>query len=340
MRGGWIPTAAALLVVVACGANEPLPDPRAATERAARRLEAASPEAAQRLRALAAEAAFLAEDRGRAAAWGPVLMAARAAIVEQHLRRQDLAEQWRQLEPRVEAAVERAWRQSAGPGLERREARWAQQAAAALETARRLAAAGQLGGALEAGREALDRARQVDATWQALHARFREPRLRRVWRSWAETTIAATRHGPPALLIDKLERRLDVYSGGRRVASFPVELGSRGLERKLHAGDRATPEGTYRVVQVKSGAQTRYYKALLLDYPNGEDLARYREGRRRGEVPRHAGAGGLIEIHGHGGQGRDWTDGCVALTDADMDALFRHVHKGTRVTIVGTLAGA
>jgi len=304
---------------------------------AARRLDAESPDAARRLRALAGEAETLAERGDAAAAWAPVLKAAREALIEQLERRQDRAEAWRLLEPRVAAAVTQAWRQTAAPGLERREARWAQQASMELESARALAAAGDFDKALATARQALDRTHRVDGAWQALHARFRRPELLRRWRAWSDETIASTRRGPPALVIDKLERRLDVYRDGRRVASFTAELGTRGLEQKLHAGDKATPEGTYRVTQVKMGGQTRYYKALLIDYPNRDDQARYQEARRRGLVPKNAGVGSLIEVHGAGGQGRDWTDGCVALTNADMDALFHHVRVGTRVTIVGTL---
>ena len=53
-------------------------------------------------------------------------------------------------------------------------------------------------------------------------------------------------------------------------------------------------------------------------------------------MPAAAGIGGLIEIHGEGGRGRDWTRGCVALANPDIDDLFRHVEVGTPVTIVGS----
>lgn len=334
-----IAVASAALVLAARDDRGPLPRQatRAAVERAARQLDGDSPEAARRLRALADEAETLAERGDAATAWAPVLKAAREALIEQRERSLDRAARWRRLEPEVAAAVALAWRQTAAPGLERREAYWAQQASMELERARALAAAGELDAALATARLALDRARSVNAAWHTLHARFERPELRRLWRSWSDETIASTRHGPPALVVDKLARRLDVYRDGRRVASFPVELGTRGLQQKLHAGDQATPEGTYRVTEVRTGGQTRYYKALLLDYPNRDDLARYQDARRRGLVPGNAGAGSLIEIHGDGGQGRDWTNGCVALANADMDDLFRHVRVGTRVTIVGTV---
>ena len=86
----------------------------------------------------------------------------------------------------------------------------------------------------------------------------------------------------------------------------------------------------------KRAPQTKFNKALLINYPNDEDRMRFALGRRRGTISRGAGIGNLIEIHGDGGEGRDWTDGCVALTNEDMDRLFAHVRVGTPVTIVGT----
>jgi hypothetical protein len=73
----------------------------------------------------------------------------------------------------------------------------------------------------------------------------------------------------------------------------------------------------------------------MLDYPNERDKERFRKAVQRGEIARGASIGGLIEIHGEGGRGGDWTDGCVALTNNEMDDLFDRVSVGTLVTIVG-----
>jgi len=75
--------------------------------------------------------------------------------------------------------------------------------------------------------------------------------------------------------------------------------------------------------------------ALLLDYPNAEDRRRFDEARRAGRVARNASLGGLIEIHGEGGRGRDWTKGCVALSNVEIQDLYSRVAVGTPVTIVG-----
>lgn len=268
--------------------------------------------------------------------WLAVLIEARRTLVALALERRDVADEWRELEPEAAAAVAQARRDRSLPGLGSREAGVAERAATALARARHLAASGDFARALVDGELAIAEATRVSRSSQALLDRFARPDLRRLWRQQAEATIAGSRRGV-AIVVAKLERRLDVYRRGKRLASFSVELGSRGLHRKLHAGDRATPEGIYRVSQVKVGAQTKYYKALLLDYPSAEDRRRFELSRRRGEIPRGRGIGSLIEIHGDGGQGKDWTDGCVALTNADMDRLMAVVGPRTPVAIVGTL---
>ena len=121
-----------------------------------------------------------------------------------------------------------------------------------------------------------------------------------------------------------------------KLAAFEVELGSNGLAQKVHAGDRTTPEGRYRVIDRRGPGQTRYHRALMLDYPNSSDRKRWEDARRAGLVPRGAGPGSLIEIHGEGGRGVDWTDGCVALSNVEMDRLFALVPLGAPVTIVGS----
>lgn len=165
--------------------------------------------------------------------------------------------------------------------------------------------------------------------------RFNDPERRRRWQAWADATVAASRDGKVAILVDKLERRLYLLRDGRIAVEFEADLGRNAVSNKVVAGDGATPEGRYRVTEKRVNGTTRWYKALMLDYPNAEDLKAFNAARKRGEIPRGHGPGGLIEIHGHGGRGSNWTDGCVALTDAQMDELFKVVPVGTPVTIVG-----
>jgi murein L,D-transpeptidase YafK len=105
---------------------------------------------------------------------------------------------------------------------------------------------------------------------------------------------------------------------------------------KLMHGDRATPEGIYRVIDKKNGVKTRYYKALLINYPNESDKARYYNAIRSGVLSKKTSIGGLIEIHGDGGRGINWTEGCIALENRLMDTVFDLCQINTPVIIVGS----
>ncbi len=192
----------------------------------------------------------------------------------------------------------------------------------ALAAARADAGRQELGQALG---PALQRARRYTSTEQV-----------RTWNRWIAETVAWSRASRrSAVVVFKERNELRLLEGGRAVRTYPVDIGSNAMGRKLRAGDRATPEGRYRVVARKGPGRTRYHKALLLDYPNEADRRRLAEARRSGEIPKGAQSGGLIEIHGEGGRGRNWTDGCVAVSNEHMDVLFARLEVGSWVTIVG-----
>ena len=143
----------------------------------------------------------------------------------------------------------------------------------------------------------------------------------------------------PSLLVDKIHYFLEVRDGGGVRKRYPVALGGRPRNRKLCLDRASTPEGVYRIV----GAQPRatFYKAFDLDYPNRTDRARYDVAREAGLIE-DAGAGcppigGEIQIHGQG-IGSNWTFGCIALRNPDIDELFGpgRVGRGTPVYIVGS----
>lgn len=155
-----------------------------------------------------------------------------------------------------------------------------------------------------------------------------------------QDTIAYTqRTGNCAFVARKLERLLDVYCNGQLAHQFKMDLGFDPISDKTKQGDGATPEGRYHVQAVKDRGQTDFYRALLINYPNARDREEFKAAKQKGLIPKDTSIGGEIEIHGHGGQKYDWTLGCMAVRNDQMDVLFDYITtgkigKGTPVTIV------
>lgn len=134
------------------------------------------------------------------------------------------------------------------------------------------------------------------------------------------------------IVIEKQAHKMTLYRKGAELRSYKVSLGRSGLGQKTQAGDNLTPEGKYRVTEhvQKSG----YHLALRINYPNADDLKR---AKSLNVLP-----GGDIMIHGirnHmewiGTAHRlfDWTKGCVAVTNPEIEEIFRIVPDGTPVEI-------
>jgi hypothetical protein len=179
--------------------------------------------------------------------------------------------------------------------------------------------------------------RQAEAALFTILARYADDSQVARWRKWADETIAESRRkGTTAILVNKLKRTLTLLKKGRAVGVYDIGLGKYGLTHKLVAGDEATPEGRYKVI--KKNANSRYHKALLIDYPNEEDRSRFSLAKKKGLIPAGAAIGGLIEIHGGG---NDFlTNGCVGVENSVMDRIFPEVAVGTPVTIIGSLENA
>ncbi len=135
-----------------------------------------------------------------------------------------------------------------------------------------------------------------------------------------------------SVVVEKSLRRLTVYSRGLAVRTFDVALGQNPVGPKERAGDYRTPEGLYTI----DGRNpfSRYHKGLHISYPNANDLAR---AQALGVT-----TGGDVMIHGlvngEGSMGSDhraydWTNGCVAVTDEEIDELWNEVPLGTPVRI-------
>ncbi len=158
------------------------------------------------------------------------------------------------------------------------------------------------------------------------------------WKEWNDRTISASRKNKTnAIVVDKYAKKCYVYISGKLKHTFDCELGKNWIGRKRHKGDKATPEGIYHITKKLDSKKTKYYKALLINYPNDEDKSRFQKEIKQGTLSKKTNIGGLIEIHGNGGKGVNWTEGCVAVKDSDMDIIYKIADVGTSVTIVGSL---
>lgn len=143
---------------------------------------------------------------------------------------------------------------------------------------------------------------------------------------------------PDGLTIDSLhilkkQRKMSAFSAGKLVKTYSIALGSNPEGHKEVEGDGRTPEGTY-FISSKS-TESRFHMNLGVSYPDSSDVS---NARHRGLAP-----GGDIKVHGLrtflGVVGRyhtlvDWTAGCVAVTNAEIEELYRAVPLGTRIVIV------
>ena len=138
----------------------------------------------------------------------------------------------------------------------------------------------------------------------------------------------------PMLAVDKNAYTLSVLdSKGSVMRRFPIALGYDPKGRKLHYDRARTPEGNYRICGVQPRAT--YYKAFDLDYPNDVDRTRHRIALETN--PSLPAIGGEIQIHGDGIES-NWTAGCIAMRNSDMDLLFGlpGLTHGTTVAVSGS----
>ena len=154
---------------------------------------------------------------------------------------------------------------------------------------------------------------------------------------FAATIRLSAQNNNYAFIVDKIKHKGYLYYDGKLSKEYDVEFGRNWIGDKHYAGDKATPEGMYKVIKKKPNGDSGYHKALLINYPNEEDYATFNNRKRQGMISKNSHIGGLIEIHGDGGKGDDWTSGCIALRNSDIDELFSRVSVGTPVTIVGSM---
>ena len=134
------------------------------------------------------------------------------------------------------------------------------------------------------------------------------------------------------ILVEKSKRQLHVFSDGKLIKTYKISLGRNPIGKKEIEGDKKTPEGLYYIRE--KNPNSGYYKNLGISYPNNEDI---KNSEKIGKNP-----GGLIKIHGLknglGWIGKthllfDWTMGCIALTNEDLEELYNCVKIGTPIEI-------
>jgi len=137
------------------------------------------------------------------------------------------------------------------------------------------------------------------------------------------------------IVVIKSKRVMVLFDKDENVLSrHRISLGKNNVGTKLKQGDYKTPEGTYRVIDMRRDKV--YYKEILISYPSQEDRAR---SKGLGFTP-----GGGITIHaqpnwnwdGHGNDytlGNDWTEGCMAVTNKGMDTIWKMIKLGTSIEI-------
>ena len=135
------------------------------------------------------------------------------------------------------------------------------------------------------------------------------------------------------VVIKKSERKMYLLNDGRIIKEYPISLGLNPIGHKQQRGDKRTPEGIY--VLNRRNPESKFYKSILFSYPNDQDR---RQAEARGVDP-----GGELAIHGLPVRTkeeewdyieRDWTDGCIAVTNEEMEEIWQLVDVGTPVEIL------
>jgi murein L,D-transpeptidase YafK len=134
------------------------------------------------------------------------------------------------------------------------------------------------------------------------------------------------------IVVEKGARTLTLFRGTTQLKVYRVALGRAPVGPKREEGDHRTPEGSYLIDRRK--ADSDFHLALHISYPNQDDVAQ--------ASARSVSAGSDIMIHGlPNGSGwigalrrrKNWTDGCVAVTDQEIEEIWRAVPDGTAVEI-------
>jgi murein L,D-transpeptidase YafK len=134
------------------------------------------------------------------------------------------------------------------------------------------------------------------------------------------------------VVVFKKKRTLELLSHGRVIKTYKVALGGNAVGPKTRQGDHKTPEGSY--VLDSRNSHSQYYKSIHISYPSAHDraLAKQSGFSPGGDVFVHGLPNGYRSV-GSAHRLRDWTDGCIAVTDEEMDEIWNAVPNGTPIEI-------
>ncbi len=154
----------------------------------------------------------------------------------------------------------------------------------------------------------------------------------------SKRSTSAKPFAPVSIVIDKSSYELHVYDAKGWYATYPVVFGNSSLADKKMEGDRNTPEGTFKIMNKR--VHEKWDRYMGLDYPTKDCLVKFNDRKRRGEVPANAKPGAGIGIHGvwpHEDfvvdRYKNWTNGCIALKNGDVEEIYAYIPIGTPVTI-------
>jgi len=151
------------------------------------------------------------------------------------------------------------------------------------------------------------------------------------WANWPADRLSA---GTVAdrIVIEKAERTLTLYRKGVALKAYRVSLGRVPVGAKEKEGDRKTPEGLYRIVEHKRAS--RFHRALRISYPESRDVQHAQSlGVNLGSDIMIHGLLNGIGLIGRAHQWVDWTAGCIALTNPEIEEISDAVTDGTEVEI-------
>lgn len=141
-----------------------------------------------------------------------------------------------------------------------------------------------------------------------------------------------------SVLIDKSDYKLSVRIDSVVIKEYPVVFGKKENDDKLTQGDKCTPEGHFKIIS--KYPHKRWSKFIWLNYPNAESWKKHNAAIVSGQIPKNAGIGGEVGIHGVPkgmdyliDAGYNWTLGCISMKNRDVDEIYPYISSSTNIEI-------